>query len=253
MKKHTLSTLTLLAVLSLSACSSVPAKNPADPFESFNRSMYSFNDGLDKAVLKPVAKGYSTVMPELGQTMIGNFFSNLDDVLVTMNDLLQFKFKQAFSDGMRLLVNSTVGIGGLIDVASRGSLPKHHEDLGQTLGYWGMGSGPYLVLPLLGPSSLRDGLGLYGDSLASPISRTRPIRNRNQLIVTKAVNRRAQLLESEQVLDEAALDRYQFLRDAYLANRLDLVYDGNPPRQKYENFDDEDSTVAPASGVPASQ
>ncbi len=246
-----LPTITLLGVFSLSACSSVPSKNPADPFESVNRSIYNFNDGVDKAIAKPVAKGYNAVMPESGKTMVSNFFSNLDDVLVTMNDLLQFKFRQAFSDGMRVLVNSTVGVAGLVDVASRGNLPKHNEDLGQTLGYWGIGDGPYLMLPLLGPSSLRDGIGLYGDSLASPISRTRPVYNRNQMIVTKAVNRRAQLLESEQVLDSAALDRYQFLRDAYLANRRNLVYDGNPPRQKYEDFEDDDS--APVSAVPATK
>lgn len=247
MKK--LSIFILVGTLSLTACSNVPAKNPADPFESFNRSMYNFNDGLDKAITKPLAKGYNAVVPDLGKTMISNFFSNLDDVLVTMNDLLQFKFKQAFSDGMRVLVNTTVGIGGLIDVASQGKLPKHNEDLGQTLGYWGLENGPYIVWPLLGPSSLRDSLGLYGDSQVSPISNTKPVRNRNQMIVTKAINRRAQLLENEKVLDEASVsdDRYQIIRDIYLANRKNLVYDGNPPREKYENFDDD----APASAVPA--
>lgn len=246
MKK--LSIFILVGTLSLTACSNVPAKNPADPFESFNRSMYHFNDGVDKAIAKPLAKGYNAVVPDVGKTMIGNFFSNLDDVLVTMNDLLQFKFKQAFSDGMRVLVNTTVGIAGLVDVASQGSLPKHNEDLGQTLGYWGLENGPYIVWPLLGSSSLRDSLGLYGDSQVSPISNTKPVRNRNQMIVTKAINRRAQLLEAEKVLDEASLsdDRYQIIRDIYLANRKNLVYDGNPPREKYENFDDE----APASGVP---
>lgn len=247
MKK--LSIFILVGTLSLTACSSVPAKNPADPFESFNRSMYSFNDGVDKAIAKPLARGYNAVVPDLGKTMISNFFSNLDDVLVTMNDLLQFKFKLAFSDGMRVLVNTTVGIGGLIDVASQGKLPKHNEDLGQTLGYWGLENGPYIVWPLLGPSSLRDSLGLYGDSQVSPISNTKPTRNRNQMIVTKAINRRAQLLEAEKVLDEATLtdDRYQIIRDIYLANRKNLVYDGNPPREKYENFDDD----APVSAVPA--
>lgn len=246
MKK--LSILILVGTLNLTACSNVPAKNPADPFESFNRSMYNFNDGVDKAIAKPLAKGYNAAMPDLGKTMISNFFSNLDDVLVTMNDLLQFKFKQAFSDGMRVLVNTTVGIGGLVDVASQGKLPKHNEDLGQTLGYWGLENGPYIVWPLLGSSSLRDSLGLYGDSQVSPISNTKPTRNRNQMIVTKAINRRAQLLEAEKVLDEATLsdDRYQIIRDIYLANRKNLVYDGNPPREKYENFDDD----TPVSGIP---
>jgi phospholipid-binding lipoprotein MlaA len=240
--RHTAS---LISLLMLTACSSVPNKNPADPFESFNRGVYTFNDKVDKAVAKPLAKGYSAVMPETGKIMVSNFFSNLDDILVTMNDLLQFKLKQGFSDGMRVLVNSTVGIGGLVDVASMGKLPKHNEDFGQTLGYWGVSEGPYLVLPLLGSSSLRDTVGLYPDSLASPISRTKPIRARNQMVVTKAINRRAQLLENEKLLDEAALDRYQFLRDSYLANRKSLVYDGNAPREKYEDYDADE----PTSGV----
>ncbi len=247
MKK--LSIFILVSTLGLTGCSSVPAKNPADPFESFNRSMYNFNDGVDKAVAKPLAKGYNAVVPDLGKTLISNFFSNLDDVLVTMNDLLQFKFKQAFSDGMRVLVNTTVGIGGLVDVASQGELPKHNEDLGQTLGYWGLENGPYIVWPLLGSSSLRDSLGLYGDSQVSLINKTKHIRTRNQMIVTKGINRRAQLLEAEKVLDEATLsdDRYQIIRDIYLANRKNQVYDGNPPREKYENFDDD----TPVSGIPA--
>lgn len=245
---NTLRTLILISSIALTACSHVPVENPADPFESFNRGVYTFNDKVDKVVAKPLAKGYSAVMPDLGKTLISNFFSNLDDVLVTMNDLLQFKLQQGYSDGMRVLVNSTIGIGGLVDVATLGKLLKHNEDFGQTLGYWGLESGPYLVLPLLGSSSLRDTVGLYPDSLASPISNTRHIRTRNQMVITKAINRRAQLLDSEKILDEAALDRYQFLRDSYLANRKNLVYDGNPPREKYEEFEDD---IEPASGVAA--
>ena len=242
-------TLILISSLALTACANVPNKNPADPFESFNRGMYSFNDKVDKGIAKPLAKGYSAVMPDTAKIMVSNFFSNLDDVLVTMNDFLQFKLKQGFSDGMRVLVNTTVGVGGLIDVASFGQLPKHNEDFGQTLGVWGVVDGPYLMLPLLGPSTLRDTLGLYPDSLASPISNTKHIRTRNQMVLTKAINRRAQLLESEKLLDEAALDRYQFLRESYLANRKNLIYDGNPPREKYEDYDDDD--IEPASGVAA--
>lgn len=236
----------LIGSVALTACSNVPNKNPADPFESFNRGMYSFNDKVDKGIAKPLAKGYSAVMPETAQIMVSNFFSNLDDVLVTMNDLLQFKLTQGISDGMRVLVNTTIGIGGLIDVASD-RLPKHNEDFGQTLGYWGFGDGPYLVLPFLGSSTLRDALGIYPDSLVSPISNTQHIRTRNQLVLTKTINRRAQLLVNERLVDEAALDRYQFLRDSYLANRKNLVYDGNPPREKYEEFDDEE--IEPVSGV----
>lgn len=228
--------LTLLLAAALTGCASTHANNPADPLESFNRGVYQFNDTVDKAIAKPIAKGYSAVMPETGKTMVTNFFSNLDDVVVTANDLLQLKFVQGFSDGMRFLVNSTVGVGGLIDVASM-RLEKHDEDFGQTLGYWGVGNGPYIVLPLLGPSTLRDGAGLYVDSRPSKIRRLKNMRARNQLIVTKAINRRAQLLDQEKVLDEAAIDRYEFIRDAYLLRRKSQVYDGNPPREKYDDDD----------------
>ncbi len=230
----------------LAACSSVPNKNPADPFESLNRGVYTFNDKVDKAVAKPLAKGYSAVMPDLGKILVSNFFSNLDDVVVTVNDLLQLKLKQGFSDGMRVLVNSTVGIGGLIDVASMGKLPKHNEDFGQTLGFWGVGDGPYLVLPLLGSSTLRDTAGIYTDSVVNPINRTQHVPSRNTMLISKTINRRAQLLENEKLLDEASLDRYQFMRDAYLSNRKNLIHDGNPPREKYEDFEDE---TPAASGV----
>ncbi|HEX5338737.1 MAG TPA: VacJ family lipoprotein [Gallionella sp.] len=238
-----------VAAIALTGCASTHPSNPADPFEPFNRGVYKFNDTLDKAVAKPIAKGYSAVMPEPGKIMVSNFFSNLDDIIVTANDLLQFKFVQGFSDGMRVLVNTTVGVGGLIDVASM-RLPKHDEDFGQTLGYWGLDSGPYLVLPLLGPSSVRDGVGLYVDSRPSKIRRVKHMRTRNQLVVTKAINRRAQLLEQEKVLDEAAIDRYEFLRDAYLLRRQSQVYDGNPPRAKYD--DEEEDSPAPANPAPDS-
>lgn len=218
-----------LSAVTLSGCATKPA-NPADPFESFNRGVYRFNDTLDKTVAKPVAIGYDKVMPELGKTMVSNFFSNLDDVLVTANDLLQFKFAQGLSDGMRVLVNSTVGVGGLIDVASM-HLEKHNEDFGQTLGYWGMGSGPYLMLPILGPSSIRDGLGDLADSQISVLGRTYPMHVRNKLYLTRAVNRRAQLLSGENVMEGAIIDRYSFIRDAYLQRRVSLVYDGNPPQE----------------------
>lgn len=226
-----------LATVTLTGCASTHAKNPADPLESFNRGVYQFNDAVDKAIAKPVAQGYNAVMPVPGKIMVSNFFSNLDDAVITINDLLQFKFAQAASDGSRFLFNSTFGVFGLLDVTSR--LEKHNEDFGQTLGYWGVGSGPYLMLPLLGPSSVRDGAGLYADSRPSLLRRVNHIRTRNQLYLTKSINRRAQLLDQEKVLDEAALDRYEFIRDAYLLRRQSLVYDGNPPREKYE--DDEES------------
>ena len=243
-----------LFALALAGCAAAPAKNPADPLESFNRGVYQFNDTVDRAIAKPVAQGYNTIMPVPGKIMVSNFFSNLDDVIVTFNDLLQFKFAQAASDGARFLFNSTFGIFGLFDVAHR--LEKHNEDFGQTLGYWGVGSGAYIVLPILGPSSVRDGVGLYVDSRPSKLRRVDHIRSRNQLFLAKAVNRRAQLLDQEKVLDTAALDRYEFIRDAYLLRRQSLVYDGDPPREKYD-YDDEDNGFeyqeVPIPNVPSSK
>lgn len=225
--------LVALTAVALTGCASTHGKNPADPLESFNRGVYQFNDTVDKAIIKPVAQGYNAVMPVPGKTMVSNFFSNLDDVIITANDLLQFKFVQAASDGTRFLFNSTFGIFGLFDVAHQ--LEKHDEDFGQTLGHWGIGNGPYIVLPILGPSTLRDSAGLYVDSRLSILGRMDHIRTRNQLYLTKSTNRRAQLLDQEKVLDEAALDSYEFIRDAYLQHRQNLLYDGNPPREKYED------------------
>ncbi len=244
-----------LTLLALSGCASTSAKNPADPFESFNRGVYKFNDTLDRAVAKPVAKGYDKVMPDTAKMMVTNFFSNLNDVIVTANDLLQLKLRQGFSDGMRVLVNSTLGIGGLVDVASM-QLPKHNEDFGQTLGYWGVKSGPYLMLPVLGPSSFRDGIGLYVDGITSPIYRDVPkIRTRNQLYLTEMVNQRQQLLSDEKVMEGAILDRYAFIRDAYLQRRQNLVYDGNPPRDIYDDdsSDSDSDTATPAPSKPSSE
>ncbi len=230
----------LLACLGLGGCAS-PSHNPKDPFETFNRGVYKFNDTLDKAVVKPVAKGYKAVVPSPVQKGLSNFFSNLNDVTVTANDLLQLKVKQAASDTGRMLVNTTVGVLGLIDVASSVGLAKHNEDFGQTLGYWGVGSGPYLMLPFFGPSSVRDSVGLYADTVTSETSRLKHVAVRNEVYATTFLVKRASLLDEEKVLDEAAIDRYSFIRDAYLQHRQNLVYDGNPPREKYDDEDDDDS------------
>ena len=223
----------LILILLLTGCAGT--KNAADPLEPINRSIYRFNDAVDRAVAKPVAQAYEDVVPLPIRIMAGNFISNLDDAMVTIHDLLQLKFTQAASDGTRFIINSTFGVFGLINVASR--LEKHNEDMGQTLGYWGVGSGPYLVIPFLGPSSLRDSVGLYTDTEASIPGRTKNVRNRNQYYLASFIHRRAGLLDKGEVLDEAAIDRYGFLRDTYLMYRKNLVYDGNPPRMKYD-FDD---------------
>lgn len=226
-----------LLSLILSGCASTsPNTNPKDPYEGFNRSMYQFNDTLDRAVLKPVAQGYKAVMPEPGQKMVHNFFSNIDDIFVTGNDLLQLKFQQAASDFTRVWVNTIFGVFGLFDVAHK--LEKHNEDFGQTLGYWGVSSGPYLVLPFLGPSSVRDGAGVATDSYFGVIENLEDIPVRNSLWATNKVNLRAELLDTEKIIEGTVMDRYSFIRDAYMMRRQSLVYDGDPPRVKYDDEDE---------------
>jgi len=209
------------------------ARNPSDPFEPFNRSVYLINDTMDKAVVKPVAQAYDDLMPVPAKIMAGNFISNLDDAVVTANDLLQFKFAQAASDGSRFIFNSTFGVFGLLNVAS--GLEKHHEDFGQTLGFWGIGNGPYLVLPFLGPSTVRDATGLYVDTGPSVPGQVEHIPTRNQYYLASGIHRRSTVLDQEKVLDEAVIDRYEFIRDTYLLHRRNLVYDGNPPRKRYDD------------------
>lgn len=233
--------ITLIILLTLTGCATLdhpPAEN--DPLERFNRSMYMFNDKVDQYVLKPVATGYDKVTPAPVQKGVSNFFSNLDDVLVMVNDLLQLKLLQFSSDLGRFVVNTTLGIGGLIDWASDMGLPKHNEDFGQTLGYWGTPSGPYLVLPFLGPSTIRDTGGLLVDGeeldpIWNKIEDGAPFENRDEnvalgLTALKVIDIRASLLKTEGILDEAALDKYNFIREAYLQRRQNLVYDGNPPQ-----------------------
>lgn len=239
------------AILLTSACATIegPA-DPQDPFESFNRSMYNFNSSVDKHVMKPVAEGYTKVIPAPARTGVNNFFANLGDVSVIANDLLQLKPIQALSDLTRLVVNSTIGLYGLIDVATPMGLRKHNEDFGQTLGYWGIGDSPYLVLPFFGPSSIRDGVGLYTDNTRfSPIyTQDLDSRTENTLTVTKAISTRANLLSASRLLDTAALDEYIFLRDAYLQRRRYLVYDGDPPRETFNDndyLDDEEPDQSP--------
>lgn len=231
---------TAFAVL-LGGCAS--NGDPRDPFEPVNRGIYTFNDTVDKAVTKPIAQGYRAVLPSPVRTGVSNFFSNIDDIFVTANNLLQFKFHDAASDFTRLLANSTLGIGGLFDVASGFGLPKHNEDLGQTFGYWGVGDGPFLMIPLLGPSNVRDTIGSAVQTYADPVWNLNNIAVRNSLVGLRVVSSRANLLSAEKVLDEAALDPYTFLRDSYIQQRRSLVYDGNPPRENLSEFDD--STNSP--------
>ena len=209
-----------------------------DPLEPLNRGIYQFNDSVDKAVIKPVAQGYKDVLPQPVRTGVGNFFSNLDDVLVVFNDLMQFKLAQAVGDFHRVLWNTTIGIGGLFDVSGAIGFEKHNEDFGQTLGYWGLGNGPYLVLPILGPSSLRDTAGRVVDWQFDLVTNYYDVPTRNTATVVKVEDTRSRQLGTSEILEEAAIDPYVFVRDAYLQRRRSLVYDGNPPREKLGEDDE---------------
>lgn len=220
----------LLSTLSLQTASADEVD--ADPWEGFNRAVFSFNDTLDRYALKPLAQGYQAVTPDFVETGVGNFFGNLSDVGSIANNLLQGKGDAAGQDLARVVFNSTIGLAGLIDVATPMGLPEHDEDFGQTLGYWGLSSGPYLVLPLLGPSSVRDGIGLIPDSLLDPVGEVDHVRTRNALYATRIIDTRAELLAAEHLLNG---DRYSALRDAYLQRRAFLVNDG----EVKANFDDD--------------
>jgi len=223
----------------LSGCASLTSHEENDPFEYVNRGIYNFNEKADEFVLEPAAKGYQYITPEVVDRGITNFFSNLDDVVVVVNDLLQFKFNQALSDGGRVVVNTTVGVLGFIDMATDMGMPKHNEDFGQTLGAYGVGTGPYVVLPILGSSTLRDTVGLVGDMFVDPIQQVNGSDAMWGVIALKGVDTRADLISVKKVADEASLDAYDFRKSAYFQRREYLVYDGNPPMDDEDFLDEE--------------
>ncbi|WP_457670360.1 MlaA family lipoprotein [Thiolapillus sp.] len=225
----------LLALLVSGCATSGAVEN--DPWEAFNRPMYRFNEKLDEYVAKPLARGYQAITPAPVDRGISRFFANLDDVQIALNNLLQFKFRDALSDAGRFGLNSTIGILGFLDVATGMGLEKHEEDFGQTLGKWGFPSGPYLVLPVLGPSSVRDAVGFAGDWVVNPIFVQ--IDNADvswSLYGLRYVDRRADLLKASRILQSAALDPYSFIRDSYLQRRQSLVFDGSPPETEENDF-----------------
>ena len=225
----------LLCLLLLSGCATVDAdRDPRDPWEGFNRGVYSFNETFDQYVAQPVARGYVAVLHQEIRTRVSNFFANIQDLLIGANNFLQGKFEDGVNDWARFTFNSTFGLLGLHDVASDLGLEKHNEDFGQTLGRWGAGPGPYLVLPFLGSSTVRDATGTAVDWAVQPVGEVRPIALRNTLYGLYFVDTRAQLLDASRILEEAALDKYVFQRDAYLQRRRSLIYDGSPPREKIE-------------------
>ncbi len=221
---------TAILVVAATGCATTNGDS-RDPFEGFNRSMYGFNQAIDEAVLKPVSTAYKENLPEILQTGVRNFFSNIADIFISVNNLLQGKVIEAANDGMRFAVNTTIGGFGLLDWASQMGLEKHNEDFGQTLGRWGVGDGPYIVWPLFGSSSVRDSIGGAIDIRVDPVRNHEPVIARNVMYLTRVVSRRADLLDAGRILEEAALDKYIFERDAYLQRRRNLIYDGSPPRE----------------------
>lgn len=240
----------LLAGLLAGGCASTAERvGVHDPLEPMNRRIHAFNDGFDRAVARPVARAYDTVVPGVVDRGITNFFNNLDDVGVLVNSILQLKPRETILTANRLVFNTTLGLYGLVDVVGLMGGEKVNEDFGQTLGYWGTGEGPYLVLPFLGPSNLRDAGGLVVDAQYDPIREIDPNRDRNAAIALQAVDTRAGLLGATDVLDTAAVDPYVFTREAYTSRRIRLIHDGEPPPEAlpdepaegdFDPFSDED-------------
>jgi len=231
----------LLAALvgAASGCASTADRDPRDPWEPLNRGVYKFNDKIDTTIAQPVARTYQRFVPSGARERVRNFFGNLADPFIGVNNFLQGKFEDGVSDWARFAFNTTIGLFGLHDVATDMGYEKHNEDFGQTFGRWGSPSGPYLVLPFLGSSTLRDGIGTGVDIYTDPLGAIRPYHTEYALWGLRLTQTRADLLDASRILEEAALDKYTFQRDAYLQRRRSLIYDGHPPREK-EPEDDSD-------------
>jgi phospholipid-binding lipoprotein MlaA len=221
----------LLAVVLLQGCASVPSPDPRDPMESWNRGVYGFNDALDRAVVKPVATVYRGVLPQWMRSGVGNFFNNLEDVWSIVNNALQFRGRDTGDSIGRVMVNTTIGIVGLLDVASELNIERHTADFGLTLGRWGVGAGPYVVLPLLGPTTMRGVVALPVDWKGNLVNQVTDEATRYGLVGLDLVDTRAKYLQAGSVVEEAALDQYSFIRDSYLQRQRNRVYDGNPPEE----------------------
>ena len=248
-----------VAAALLAGCTTVQTPTKGDPFEGFNRTIFTVNDKIDQYALKPVAKGYVFVTPQPVRDSVTNFFSNIGDVYIAANNLLQLKITDGVQDIMRIVINTVFGVGGLFDVATLAKLPKHENDLGLTLGHYGVPPGPYLVLPLFGPSTVRDAVGSVGNYYVNPLSYIDPPGLSWALYGLNIVNVRANLLGASDVLEGAALDKYSFVRNAYLQRRQYLLSDGrrSPVLPNYDQeaplpkYDDVDSgaAAAPAGAV----
>jgi phospholipid-binding lipoprotein MlaA len=243
------------SALALAAgCATTGAEgDPRDPLEPMNRAIYGFNDAVDEAIAKPVATAYRDIVPDPLRNHVRNFFGNIADIFIGANNLLQGKVADGLQDWARFAFNSVLGVFGINDIASEMGLEKHNEDFGQTFGRWGAGDGPYLVLPILGSSTVRDGAGTVLDLYTDPLGDLRPIRHRNAAGALRLVAVRADLLEASRILEQAALDRYVFQRDAYLQRRRNLIYDGRPPREKFDFDDDPAAPEKPNAAGPVNE
>lgn len=225
-------------LLLLQGCAGgVRTTETADPAEPVNRAVFAFNRTTDRILLRPIARGYRAVLPDPAERGVGNFFDNLTTPASIVNNALQGKGQAAGTETLRLLINTTAGVGGLLDVAKRAGLPAKREDFGQTFARWGFGPGPYVMLPFLGPATLRDGIGGFGDGALHPLAHYENTSIRDKLVVLEIVDARASVLGVDQALDEA-IDPYLFLRDAYLQRRDFLIFDGNPPDDFESDYDD---------------
>lgn len=227
-----------LAAAALAACTTVQTPTKGDPIEGFNRTIFTVNDKLDQYALQPVARGYVWATPQPVRESVTNFFSNIGDVYIAANNLLQLKITDGAEDIMRIVINTVFGVGGLFDVATLAKLPKHDNDFGLTLGHYGVPAGPYLVLPLFGPSTVRDAVGSLGNYYVNPLSYINPPGLSWALYGLNVVNTRANLLNASDLLEGAALDKYSFVRNAYLQRRQYLLSDGKQA-QALPNYGDE--------------
>ena len=232
MKSAAILTLTAVAALVLGGCASFRNAAPGDPLEPINRGIFSFNSTFDHYLFKPIAKGYDAAVPNPVKKGVSNVFQNASDAQSIVSDTLQLKGAKMGDDLGRVMINTTFGLGGIFDLATPMGIERGNEDLGQTLGYWGIGAGPYVVIPFLGPSSARDLVGRYGDGKIDPVALVSSVPVRNSLMGARVVDTRVSLFPAEALMNQAALDRYTFMRSAYLQRRQSLVLDGKRPKEE---------------------
>jgi phospholipid-binding lipoprotein MlaA len=217
----------LVLIISVSGCATTGSADPRDPWEGFNRGVFSFNETMDDAIFTPIGNLYQTITPEFVDRGVTNFFNNLNDIAVVVNDILQFKIDQALSDASRFIFNSTIGLAGFFDVSTPMGLPKHDEDFGQTLAYWGVGSGPFLMVPFFGPATIRDTLGLAVDNgVLNPIFYLDNTELKAGLLTLNYVDFKADLISAKKLVEEAAIDEYEFVKNAYFEKRANQISDG---------------------------